>query len=427
MKNKLSYPKLTALLSLVYFTSYLTRKNFSAISQAVIEQNSFGYVKTDLSLAFTLLFITYGVGQIINGYIGDKIKPQNLILCGLIIATVINVLFPLAFAVLPLVWILWAINGFAQAMMWPPIVKILVTNLTDKQYNMAVLLVSTASSIATIVLYVFSPFIFNSLGWESVFYICATGSFISTILWLFLKDRCGEFESTGLINLHKNDSTPKAKLTIPKETIFPLAFIVIAIIMQGMLRDGIETWMPNYLTEVFNWESSNSIMITVLISVISIATFYISTFLYQKYFTNEVTCASFFFGIGAFFSLLLVALFDSSIVSVLSMTIISGCMHGVNLMLITQVPKRYKKYGNISTMSGLVNACTYIGSAIASYGIAYVSENFGYKITVLLWFFVALIGTLSCIIAIKRWRKHAIDDTPIVTPVAEEQTAEIAE
>ena len=107
--------------------------------------------------------------------------------------------------------------------------------------------------------------------------------------------------------------------------------------------------------------------------------------------------------------------------------LLTGCMHGVNLMLITQVPKRYKKYGNISTMSGLVNACTYIGSAIASYGIAYVSENFGYKITVLLWFFVALIGTLSCIIAIKRWRKHAIDDTTIVTPVAEEQTAEISE
>ncbi len=418
MKNKLSYPKLTALLSLVYFTSYLTRKNFAAISQAVIEQNSFGYVKTDLSLAFTLLFITYGVGQVVNGYIGDKIKPQNLIFCGLIIATVINALFPLAFAVLPLVWILWAINGFAQAMMWPPIVKILVTNLTDKQYNTAVLLISTASSIATIVLYVFSPLVFKNLGWEAVFYICAGASLASTVLWFFLKDGCGEFESVGLIHLHKDNNAPKAKLTIPKETIFPLIFIVFAIIMQGMLRDGIETWMPNYLTEVFKWDSSNSIMITVLLAIISVATFYISTFLYEKFFTNEVTCASVFFGVGTAFALLLYVLFDSSIVSVISMTIISGCMHGVNLMLITHVPKRYKRYGNISTMSGLVNACTYIGSALASYGIAYISENSGYKVTVLIWFFIALVGTLCCATAIRRWKKHAID-APTVDKVEE--------
>ena len=94
-----------------------------------------------------------------------------------------------------------------------------------------------------------------------------------------------------------------------------------------------------------------------------------------------------------------------AIVAIFLMAMVTGCMHGVNLMLISIVPKRFKKYGNISTISGLVNACTYIGAAISTYAIALLSERIGWRNTVGVWFVIAIVGTASCIVALKPWNK----------------------
>ena len=74
-------------------------------------------------------------------------------------------------------------------------------------------------------------------------------------------------------------------------------------------------------------------------------------------------------------------------------------------MLIGHVPKRFRKYGNISTISGAINSCTYVGSAIATYGIAKLSEVFGWQFTVIIWCVIAILGTLCCLIATPKWKR----------------------
>ena len=76
MKKTISGKKLTFLLTLLYFTSYVTRINFAAIIQEIVTDT--GFEKSALSVILVCLSITYGVGQIINGRIGDKIKAENL-------------------------------------------------------------------------------------------------------------------------------------------------------------------------------------------------------------------------------------------------------------------------------------------------------------------------------------------------------------
>ena len=133
MKSKLNAKQLAMIFSIVYFASYVTRINFAAIIQSVVSDT--GYLKSDLSLVLVVLSITYGIGQIINGIISDKISPKIVITIGLSLACFINLLFPLLSSSITLMCILWGINGFAQAMLWPPIVKIMVTTLTEKEYN----------------------------------------------------------------------------------------------------------------------------------------------------------------------------------------------------------------------------------------------------------------------------------------------------
>ena len=61
-------------------------------------------------------------------------------------------------------------------------------------------------------------------------------------------------------------------------------------------------------------------------------------------------------------------------------------------------------YGAI--VSGVLNACTYIGSAISTYGIALVSEQFGWSASILIWLALSIGGLALCCISIPTWRKE---------------------
>ena len=390
------------LLTLVYFTSYMTRKNFATVLQQVISET--GIEKDALSVVLVCMTVTYGVGQVVNGRLGDKFRPTNMIFCGLIIATSVNLVFPFAAGSVPAMAVLWGINGFAHSMMWPPIVKILVTNCDDDMYSYAVVRVSWGSSFATIALYFIAPVIIALTNtWKAICFVGAAIGIMMCILWLSLKGHI----NTAIPNETKNDRKGGG-FHLPKAAIFPIIFIVLGIVFQGMLRDGVATWMPTYLAEIHGMSNETSILSAVSPAIFSIVTFAASNWLYKKFFTNEVVCGAVIFGISVVAAGALFLLFGkSSIVAIVCFTLITGCMHGINLMLITHVPKRFKKYGNISTFAGLFNACTYVGEAIFLYGIAALANNFGWQFSIGTCFAIAICGTLSCFIAASPWKKFS--------------------
>ena len=387
------------LLTLVYFTSYVTRVNFAASILEVVTAT--GFEKSALSVILVSQSVTYGVGQLLSGRLGDKIKPTTLIFGGLIVAVVTNLLFPaLSFSV-ALMSVAWAINGLAQAMMWPPMVKILVANTDDAMYGYSVVRISWGSSFGTIFVYLSAPLIIRFLGWEAVFLVCALVGVAVCVLWGFLMSRISLSAPAA-----EGLSADNTSFHFPMAALFPMIFIVLGIIFQGMLRDGISSWMPSYLAEVFNMGNSASILCTVSLAIFAIICQTLSAAVYKRFFKNEVFCGFAIFSVAAAFALLMFCFYDAGkLIAILAMAMITGCMHGINLMLITHVPKRYKKYGNISTVAGVVNSCTYVGSSISTYGIALLSETLGWRYTVGVWFLIALMGCVCCLVATRPWKR----------------------
>ena len=247
-----------------------------------------GFEKSQLSVILVCLFISYGVGQVINGWIGDHIKPQNLIFIGLITATTINLVFPFFAGSIPVMCVLWTINGFAQAMMWPPIVKIMVSTMDEATYSSASVIVSLGSSFGTVGVYLTAPLIIKLLSWQLVFTASALVGLTSVIIWAFVKNRVYEPDAASV---NSPEAAKKERFTFPKAAIFPLIFIFLAIILQGMLRDGVSSWMPTLLTESFKMDSSVSILCTVSLAIFSIFAFIIAGQFYKRLFKNEVACA----------------------------------------------------------------------------------------------------------------------------------------
>lgn len=412
MSNTLSADKknntvkiLSFLCPLIYFASYMTRKNYSIVMADIIISE--GITNAEASLAATLSLISYGAGQIISGILGDKFKPQNIILCGLSLTTLMNIFMPLTDD-FTLRSIIWFINGFAQSMLWPPLVRIMAATMDHSTYNKVCTNVNVAGISGTILLYITASAIWiKYFNWKYVFISSAAVSGIIAVIWVigFSKASKGQhlFEKTETSDIKdKKESTLSPK----KLLMSGFLFIAVAIIAQGALRDGISDWVPTFIINTFQMESSSAILKSVLIPVFGVISVKLVGIVNGKFVKDEVKAGTVTFGIGFIGCLLLLFIYkENQYVTLILAAIITGFMHGVNYFLICIVPARFEKYNAVSTMSGVINSLTYVGSAAATYGFGAISDNFGWNTVLISWVAVALIGTVCCFVAIRPWKK----------------------
>lgn len=388
--------RLTALLALTYMVSYLTRINFGAVvSEMTIAT---GIPRRLLSLSLTGSFVTYGIGQIFSGVLGDRISPKKLVGLGLVLTVAMNALLPFCGSPWAMMAV-WCINGLAQAMLWPPIVRIMSALLSAGEYNRSVTKVSWGSSFGTILIYLLSPLIILWVGWKGVFLFCAGSGLLMIFLWM---TKAPDLPAPGTGARAAAGKSSSAVLFSPL-----MLLLMVAIVLQGMLRDGITTWMPSFVSESFQLGSAVSILTGVLLPVFSIVCNTLTARIHETKIRNPITCSGLLFGAGAAFALALYLSFGRNAAgSVFLCAALTGSMHGVNLLLICMVPRYFERYGNVSTASGVLNACTYVGSALSTYGIAALSETAGWKPTILLWSLIALIGFILCMALIRPWNKQ---------------------
>ena len=398
---------LVVLCSVVYFVSYISRVNLGTV---LVEIISSGYApKAVAALALTACSITYGAGQLVSGYLGDKFKPQNIIFIGFIITSLMNLCVGTVGNGEMLV-VFWAINGFAQAFMWPPLVKILSNLLNDEDYKKACVKVSWGSSLGTVSVYLISPFIIKAFDVKLVFILCGVIAAAMAFVWKLTYDNYKPIKaciSGGVLsssNGKKQDVPSSVVAKFNKSSITLLGFIMVCIMLQGSLRDGVTNWTPTYISEMFNLDSSISILTGVILPIFSLLSFTFVSFINRKFIKNELVCAGVTFGVGAVSAVLLLVLGSSSVVlSLVALALLVGSMHGVNLILVCMIPAHFAKSGKVSFISGLINSCTYIGAAISTYGIAIFTDSFGWNKTILLWSIVAFVGAFICIAIAKKW------------------------
>lgn len=299
---------LAVLFTLTYMVSYITRINYGAIISEI--ETSTQLPRSILSMAVSGSFITYGLGQIVSGICGDRFSPKRLVQLGLTVTVFMNLLMPLCASPYQMLAV-WCVNGFAQAFMWPPIVRIMVAAFSKEDYKKMAVRISWASSYGTIIIYFVAPILITLWNWKSVFWFSALCGAVMLFVW-----------SKFCIDVNKsphetNGSAAKVMQKDGLRVLFaPVVIgIMLAIILQGMLRDGVSS------------------------------------------------------------------------------------------MLTAMVPPYFERYGNVSTASGVLNACAYIGSGISTFGIAVLSEQLGWQFTLLTWCMIALCGTLVCFICTRPWKR----------------------
>ena len=400
MTDKQKYVRLTVLCTAVYFTSYISRINLAAVMVDLIQS---GFAEKQVAaLALTLCSITYGIGQILSGWMGDRFKPQNIILLGFALTASMNlsVSFLESATVLP---VLWAVNGFAQACMWPPLLSILNAQVTGDHYSRACVWVSQGSAFGTIFVYAFSPLLIRWGSFRTVFAFSGVVAVITAFLWKILYEHWFGKELISSVQTSTSTETAVAE-PFSHHALLLMAMVMVSIILQGSLRDGVTNWMPTFVSENFGLASSSAILTGVLLPIFQIPCTEAAAWLQRKYIHNETLAACVIFALGTVASVLLSVFMDHSvIVTAILMALLVGCMHGVNFMLISLSPRQFRRFGHVSLVSGTLNSCTYIGSALSTYGIALLSESMGWQGTSLIWAGISGLGAFVCFSASKKW------------------------
>ncbi|MBR4072737.1 MAG: MFS transporter [Clostridia bacterium] len=399
MKNS---KKLAILCALVYFISYVTRINYAASLAEIVAD--LGITKSLASIAVTGSFITYAIGQIISGIIGDKFDPRKVIAFGIVGTSAINIsVFFLED--IGAINALWCFNGLFQALLWPPLLRFVSLCFDRKAYSRVVVLVSQASYVATILVYVTVPVIITVSNWHTVFAVCGALGATFAVVWFFGTKNINLEESAPVKKTQETDLPEVQPLSLKKILAIGMVPMVIASVSLGILKEGITTWMPSYVSEVFNLGSAASILSTAILPVFNIIMLVIIHRI-NRYVQNESMGVMLFFGVALTASVVLTAVFSKAVIlDVVLMSLISSSMHGNSYYITCQVPHRFLKYGRVSTVSGVFNACIYLGAAISTYAFAGLTEAFGWNFTVISWGVIALLGVLLGLISYKPWKR----------------------
>lgn len=380
------------LMSAAYFASYLTRGNMNAVISEICR--ALRWDAAQAAPIVSLGFWSYGVGQLLWGYWGRKIPAKGLMLGGLAVSGVLNLVIP-AFSTVTALGALWFVNGLAQAAIWPPMSQIMACGIPRKTvYDKACTAVTMAGVLATFALYLVSPLLIRRQGYEAVFYVCGGMALAA---------------AAAVAILGKTIPAPERESARIGGQAFgggALVGLLLALsFLAGMLREGINAWLPTLLCGVYGLETSSAIFSTLVLPLVGLVSMFLTGRVLVRVFRSEIRTCGALFVLGLAASGILALLLGKSgpILAVALASLLVGGMYGTHMILTGLVLPSFAGMGSIIFLSGLLNFVSYIGAAVSSWMFPQIAELGGWQGTVCSWAGICLLGTATALGLEPRW------------------------
>lgn len=388
-----------------YAVSYIGRYNYTSVIVQLVEEGIF--TKSETGFISMVYFFCYGIGQLINGVLADRLSPFKMIFTGLFLSSLANFVMPFAqnTSVMSLVW---GINGISQSMLWAPVLFVISNMLTKEYRHKAIFYISFTVPVGTIAAYVLSLILLSVANWKSVFTVSSFILLAISFIWLYISEK-----SKKKLVFEKNENVEKQekcrgnlKITIVLSSII---LIILPTMIHGMLRDGVTTWVPTMLTEKYEIAPSFSLLLTIFLPVVNLTGVFACTFLYEKFFHDAIKTALVFFAFSAFPICVLMFIGKINVlIAVVMFALITTSMNAANHMIMTVFPMGFAKVGRVSTVTGILNSATYMGGALSAYVFGSIAENYSWEMTIVFWLVIA---TVSVVLLIAEcFRKKKVKD-----------------
>lgn len=372
-----------------------------------------GFTKPEAGLIGTAFFFCYGCGQIGSGALGDRVSPFKMVLGGLVLSAAANFAVGLSRSAV-LMSVIWGLNGLAQSMLWSPILYIFVHILHPGHRRKACLYVTASAPAGTVCTYLVSMVLLKYANWNAIFLTGSVVLLLAAALWGCVSLYSSRFlaegnAETGFIqtenNAEKTGCAPPVHLTTLLLSSGG-AVMLLAVLIHGMLKEGVSVWVPTMISETYRVSSSLSVFLAAFLPVVSLIGPYLIDRIYEmRLGRDEVKAAAtcLVSAVPPLCALLFIGTLPVwACVSLLALLSVS--MNAFNYIAVTMIPVRFSGFRKTSAATGLFNSVTYMGCALSTYGFGLLSERFGWNFTVGFWMLLAVSGVAVCFCASCRWR-----------------------
>ena len=393
---------LFALCWALYGCSYLGRQNYSGVMAEMVLEGLM--TKGQAGLVNTVFYIFYAAGQLINGMLGDKYSPRWMLFIGSCGAGLCNLLGPLADSYAAILT-LRALNGYFMAMLWPPMIRVFGQMLLPRDRVRYTIHMTSAMAAGSLGAYLLSSAMLALTGWEGAFVLPGALLVGMSVVWLVSFGRLERFwKRHGQPSDEEEAARPAQTGTaeaLPFWRMAQIPGVLIAlgpVVLHGMIKDGVTSWVPAYVTEIFQVEPAFAALVTTLLPIVNLTGAAAAKFVYERICRNEFGASAIFFGIATAALAVLLTLGNMSlVVTLICLALVTSSTLAINTLFVSILPLRFVKHGRASTLSGTLNAVAYAGSAAAAAAIGFLSERFGWGANVASWLISMALALLMCI------------------------------
>ncbi|MBP3437055.1 MAG: MFS transporter [Clostridia bacterium] len=384
---------------LLYASSYLGKVNYSANITQIVD--FYGVTKSEAGLVPTFFFFSYGIGQVINGMMCKKYNVKWVVFGSLFLSGVFNLAVAVSQSFGFIKW-LWLVNGFTLSLLWPSLIRLLSESLPKKDLGKSSFVMGTTVASGTLLIYGLSSLYAIFGRFKLAFFTAAFADITVSLVWLFLYGRATSWAKSEKVRQDGEENVLQASLPTKESKTngktFALLFSSLCFCAVGvnLVKDGLTTWVPSILKEEYMMPDSLSIFLTLLLLVVAIFANPAALFLHKKIPDYVSHCGFVFFIIGVLILGIIGSLtVKEALLLLVLLVAVNFLAASLNNLITAVFPLFMRSRGNSGLYAGVLDGFCYVGSAISSYGIGFVAENWGWNAV-----FYVLLGfcTLACLI-----------------------------
>lgn len=376
---------------LTYLTAYLCRVNFSSAMNAITLEH--GFSEERLGIIGAVFYCIYAIGQLANGYIGDRVMPNRYMLLALCGTMLCNAGMSLIES-FPLMIVIWGANGIFQSMFWSTIIRVLAQNISAEKRATVSVGISLAMPAAYMVSWGLMGQLLDGVAVRWYFLIPAFICIPLIAVWLIF---------SGRYDFHKERSNaPKAGI---KETVSFLAseklhWMLAVCIFHGLIKEGVAYWTPLLLAGMGG--AVSSYILVLILPFANLVGIIASRFLLKSA-RNPFSVLVTVFCIIALLSAGLL-LKSQGVFIIGLMALISGLAYANNTILMSFIPMQYTSKNMVASIIGMFDFASYVGAAFSTYVLGKVLSSAGFKPLPGIWLGASLLAIVVAVIVITKRR-----------------------
>ena len=380
---------------LTYGAFYFCRTNISSAAAGMrspLAEEGLALSGEEVGWILAALKIAYGVGQLLNGQLSERISPRVMLAIGMFGSAALNVLFSLSAGFWFLLFV-WATNGFCQSLGWTPCVRVAANWIPVERRGHAIGIIGTGYQITLGLTYFIASQSAEHLGWRGALYVPAILLAAAGVVMLVcLREVPPDQEPAAQGQPRRSRAESQISLvdgmywTLYNPTLWLMG---LALGLLNACRYGFLDWGVTHLMETQNVGVGKAGLQYVVIAIGATAGAYLAGWATDRFFGSRrapVICLLMIL-LGGLTLVYHFAAGWSALATMGLLVVIGFCVYGPQVLLVGTAPADLAHRGTAAAAAGFVNFLGYMGAATGDVVTGYYSadEHGGWKVAIYIW------------------------------------------